>query len=81
MLRAIDDARDAQRIAPLVVLRENVSPWMLHVRLPVLTAAAPLGVRVTAEDGAACDDAAVARRAARSADARGRGSTSASRSR
>ena len=59
-LRAIDDARDRQRIAPLVVLRENVSPWLLHVRLPMLMAAAPLGVRVTAEDGAACDDAAVA---------------------
>ena len=33
-LRAIDAARDEQRIAPLVVLRENARPWTLLCRLP-----------------------------------------------
>ncbi|MFO1324405.1 MAG: malto-oligosyltrehalose synthase [Burkholderiales bacterium] len=59
-LRAIDDARDARRIAPMVVLRENVRPWTLRLRLPAALAASPLAVRVFAEDGTACDDAAVA---------------------
>ena len=34
VLRGIDDAR-TQRIAPMVVLRENIRPWTLHLRLPV----------------------------------------------
>ncbi len=60
VLRAIDDAQDARRVAPLVVLRENVRPWTLHLRLPASMADAPLSVRATAEDGTPCADAAVA---------------------
>ncbi|MEO8506641.1 MAG: malto-oligosyltrehalose synthase [Betaproteobacteria bacterium] len=59
-LAKIDVARAAQRVAPLVVLRENRRPWILHLRLPPALAAGPLSVRVTAEDGAHCNDAAVA---------------------
>lgn len=58
-LHAIDDARDAQRIAPLVVLRENVRPWTLRVRLPPALADASLRVRVIAEDGAHLDHAVI----------------------
>ncbi|HEV8554529.1 MAG TPA: malto-oligosyltrehalose synthase [Casimicrobiaceae bacterium] len=58
-LCALDDAVDAPRIAPLVVLRENVRPWTLRVRLPITLADAPLGVRVIAEDGAQPGDAMV----------------------
>ncbi len=58
-LRTIDDAHDARRIAPLVVLRENRRPWVLDLRLPLPLANAPLGVRVTAEDGTQDEDARV----------------------
>ena len=79
-LRAIDDARDAQRIAPLVVLRENAAPWTAP-HAAACRAAAPLGWRVTAERRrGVLTSGSVARRAARSADARRRRNASASTS-
>ncbi len=60
VLRSIENARDAQRVAPLVVLRENARPWTVQLRLPSAAAAMPLSVRVVAEDGSPRHDAAVA---------------------
>ncbi len=50
-LRALEEAPDAQPIAPLVVLREDRQPWSLRVRLPIALADAPLSARVHAENG------------------------------
>ncbi len=60
VLQSLESARDEQRVAPLVVLRENARPWTMHLRLPSPVAAMPLSVRVLTEDGRPCQDAAVA---------------------
>ncbi|MEO8187651.1 MAG: 4-alpha-glucanotransferase, partial [Burkholderiaceae bacterium] len=58
-LCGIESGRDRKRVAPMVVLRENVRPWILHLRLPIELADRALDVRVTAEGGRLSTDASL----------------------
>ena len=58
-LRAIDGALDERRIAPLVVVREHLRPWVLPCRFPRALLEASFEARVTREGSKEPHDAEV----------------------